>query len=78
MFCEVKTRIVRGDPGPLGPLAAIGAAQAPAGPADGAAVAGGAARAGGRAHPSMRFDAIGITLDPRGRLVALEHLEGAF
>ena len=26
----------------------------------------------------IRFDAIGITLDAAGRLVALEHLEGAF
>lgn len=26
----------------------------------------------------LRFDAIGVVIDPRGRLVALEHLEGAF
>jgi putative endonuclease len=26
----------------------------------------------------LRFDAIGVTLDPSGRLVRLEHLEGAF
>jgi putative endonuclease len=26
----------------------------------------------------LRFDAIGITIDARGDLVALEHLEGAF
>lgn len=26
----------------------------------------------------LRFDAIGITIDAHGRLVALEHLEGAF
>ena len=26
----------------------------------------------------LRFDAIGVTIDPAGRLVALEHLEGAF
>ena len=26
----------------------------------------------------LRFDAIGIELDPAGRLVSLEHLEGAF
>ncbi|MFL5843439.1 MAG: YraN family protein [Solirubrobacteraceae bacterium] len=26
----------------------------------------------------LRFDAIGVTIDARGRLVALEHLEGAF
>lgn len=27
---------------------------------------------------NVRFDAIGVTLDPAGRLVRLEHLEGAF
>ena len=27
---------------------------------------------------TLRFDAIGVTIDARGRLVALEHLEGAF
>lgn len=28
--------------------------------------------------PNLRFDAIGITLDARGRLLALDHVEGAF
>jgi putative endonuclease len=28
--------------------------------------------------PELRFDAIGVTIDATGRLVALEHLEGAF
>ena len=27
---------------------------------------------------NVRFDAIGVTFDPAGRLVSLEHLEGAF
>lgn len=26
----------------------------------------------------LRFDAVGVTIDPRGRLIAIEHLEGAF
>ncbi len=26
----------------------------------------------------LRFDAIGVTFDRDGRLIALEHLEGAF
>jgi putative endonuclease len=30
-----------------------------------------------RCH-ELRLDAIGVTIDPEGRLVALEHLEGAF
>ena len=28
--------------------------------------------------PTLRFDAIGVDFDAAGRLVALEHLEGAF
>jgi putative endonuclease len=28
--------------------------------------------------PELRFDAIGVTIDAAGRLVAIEHLEGAF
>ena len=36
-------------------------------------------RPDGRVHPpDIRFDAIGVTLDPAGGLVALEHVEGAF
>jgi putative endonuclease len=27
---------------------------------------------------AMRFDAIGVSFDPAGRLLAIEHLEGAF
>jgi putative endonuclease len=77
VFCEVKTRVVRGSPGPLGPFASIGArkrrqvrlmarewlAQTRA----------------GRACPAeVRFDAIGVSFDPAGRLIGLDHLEGAF
>jgi putative endonuclease len=29
-------------------------------------------------RPQVRFDAIGVTVDSTGRLVELEHLEGAF
>jgi putative endonuclease len=28
--------------------------------------------------PDLRFDVVGVTLDSGGRLVALEHVEGAF
>jgi putative endonuclease len=28
--------------------------------------------------PDLRFDAIGVTIDPQGRLAGIEHLEGAF
>jgi putative endonuclease len=37
-----------------------------------------AERGGRRFAPLLRFDAIGVTVDAAGRLVALEHLEGAF
>jgi hypothetical protein len=30
------------------------------------------------AAPEIRCDAIGVTVDAAGRLVAIEHLEGAF
>ena len=28
--------------------------------------------------PNLRFDAVGVVIDPRGRLARLDHLEGAF
>jgi len=79
VFCEVKTRVAGGAGGPDGPLDAIGrlkrrqvrliAAQwfsvrsdDPERPR----------------RPELRFDAIGVTLEADGRLVSLEHLEGAF
>src|SRR5215208_2588008 len=80
VFCEVKTRIVRGvrgPPNPLGPLASIGSRKQrqvraiarewlAQGHLDGAR------------PPEIRFDAIGISFDASGRLLALEHLESAF
>jgi putative endonuclease len=85
VFVEVKTRIVRGRPGPLGPFDAIGArkrrqvrlmarewlAKNRADPAK-------AAWTGRTRPPELRFDAIGVTFDTAGRLVELDHLEGAF
>jgi putative endonuclease len=77
VFCEVKTRVSKRGPGPLGPLSAIGprkrrrlrlmarewlAARALQGPRP----------------PEIRFDAIGVEIDPSGRLVCLQHLENAF
>ena len=81
--CEVKTRIVRaaggphGGANPLGPFASIGSrkqrqvrAMAREWLAQGLLE--------GARPPEIRFDAIGISFDVRGRLLALEHLEGAF
>ena len=86
VFCEVKTRIVRGfrgGPGlpgtdnPLGPFASIGSrkqrqvrAMAREWLAQGLLE--------GARPPEIRFDAIGISFDARGRLLSLEHLEAAF
>lgn len=77
VFCEVKTRIRRSKPGPLGPLAAIGARKrrrlrlmAREWLA--------ARELDGPRPPEIRFDAIGVEIDPSGRLVGLEHLEDAF
>jgi putative endonuclease len=82
VFCEVKTRVMtrqaRSAAGhELGPLAAIGprkqrrlrllarewlAARGPDAPW----------------RPELRFDAVAVELDPAGRLLCLDHLEGAF
>ena len=78
VFCEVKTRVLGSRGGPPGPLDAIGpgkrrrlrlmAAQWLA------------ARASEERPPraALRFDAIGITITPGGRLTNLEHVEEAF
>lgn len=79
VFCEVKARIVRAsDPAAaLGPFAAIGLrkqrqvrAMAREWLAEGALA--------GARPPEIRFDAIGVSFDARGRLLSLEHLEAAF
>jgi putative endonuclease len=77
VFCEVKTRVVDGAPERPGPLASIGPRKRRQ------------VRCMARAwlaqpavdrprRPELRFDAIGVSFDPSGRLLALEHLEGAF
>ena len=79
VFCEVKTRIAPEGrpPGELGPFAAIGprkrrrlrllarewlAEQGASAPW----------------RSELRFDAVGVELDSRGRLLRIDHLEGAF
>lgn len=73
-FCEVKTRRAGGQAG--GALEAVS-------PGKQARVrrmaAGWLAERRDRPYAEViRFDAIGVTFDGAGRLVALEHLEGAF
>jgi putative endonuclease len=77
VFCEVKTRVVRVPDGALGPFAAIG----PRKRSRVRSMAGEWLAQRGRDGPrrsELRFDALGISFDPTGRLLALEHLEGAF
>lgn len=80
VICEVKTRIVRDGAGlsdVLGPFAAIG----PRKQRQVRAMARewlGQARLEGTRPSELRFDAIGVSFDAAGELVALEHLEGAF
>jgi putative endonuclease len=77
VFCEVKTRVAGGRSGPLGPLDAIGTRKRRR--LRMLAREWLSARAGSRpGRDRLRFDAIGVTLDRRGALVALEHVEDAF
>ena len=74
VFCEVKARRAGGSSG--GPFDAVG-------PAKQSQVRKMAASWLGqrRDRPfarEIRFDAIGVTVDAAGRVLALEHLEGAF
>ena len=75
VFCEVKSRV--GPAGGIGPLAAVGPAKR--GQVRRMARQWLAERGDrGPRPPQMRFDAIGITLDRHGRVIDLDHLEGAF
>jgi putative endonuclease len=79
VFCEVKTRVAGGRSGPELALDAVGPAKrrrlrrlAVAWLRDRRAT-------GGAPHRErLRFDAIGITISPGGRLLALEHVTDAF
>ena len=80
VFCEVKTRIVRGRPGPpnpLGPFASIGSRKQRQVRAMAREWLAQDLLEGPR-PPEIRFDAIGISFDAQGRLLALEHMEAAF
>ncbi len=73
-FCEVKTRRAAGRAG--GPFEAVGSVkQARVRKMAGSWLI----ERKDRPHAEvLRFDAIGVTVDGAGRLVSLEHLEGAF
>jgi putative endonuclease len=74
-FCEVKTRRAGGACGAA--LEAVSAAKQ----AQVRRMASSWLHERGRDRPYaavIRFDAIGVTVDARGRLLSLDHLEGAF
>ncbi len=72
VFCEVKTRRV----GTSGPFDGLRAAQCRR--LRRMAVAWLQEHGDRPRTPELRSDATGVTIDARGRLAALEHLEGAF
>ena len=72
VFCEVKTRRA----GPGGPFEGLREAQCRR--LRRMAATWLQEHADRPRTPELRFDAIGVTIDAHGRLVALEHLEGAF
>jgi len=81
VFCEVKTRVVRAGPGGArpdarDPLESVHARKQ----AKVRRMAGQwlNERRGRPRADELRFDAIGIAVDASGRLVRLDHLEGAF
>jgi putative endonuclease len=77
VFCEVKTRVTGGRHGPVGALEGIGPAKRRR--LRLLAREWLRLRAGnGPRPPALRFDAIGVTVDASGRLLALEHVEDAF
>lgn len=77
VFCEVKTRVAGGRTGPAGPLDAIGHAKRRR--LRLLAREWLRTRSGDGPHPpSMRFDAIGVTVDAAGLMLALDHVEDAF
>ena len=73
VFCEVKTRRAARAVSPWENLHALKQAQVRR-----MSAAWLAERPGRPYALSLRFDAIGILLDPTGRMLALDHLEGAF
>jgi len=77
VFCEVKTRVAGGRCGPIAGLDAIGTRkQRRLRMLAREWLAGAAGSRPGR--DELRFDAIGVTVDRDGALVALEHVEDAF
>jgi putative endonuclease len=78
VFCEIKTRIARAAHGPFGPLASVGVRKRRQVRAMAREWLAANASAGRPRPAQLRFDAIGISFDARGRLIELDHMEDAF
>jgi putative endonuclease len=78
VFCEVKTRVGRRGSVGLGPLASVGPRKQRQVRQMAREWLGARRSRLARGLTELRFDAIGITLDDGGELLAFEHLEGAF
>lgn len=79
VFCEVKTRIAGGcGAGSFGPLSAVGPRKRTQVRRMAREWLAERASSLPLRPPELRFDAIGVTLAPDGRLLELEHLEAAF
>lgn len=77
VFCEVKTRVAGSRSGPSGPLESIGPAKRRR--LRRLAREWLSEHSGDRpSNDLLRFDAIGVTVNRAGGLLALEHLEAAF
>ena len=78
VFCEVKTR-VRGRNGGADPFDSIGTQKRKRLRAMAAQwLAERRPQVDRPSEPDLRFDAIGVSISPSGRLLALDHLEDAF
>ena len=79
VFCEVKTRVRRDLRQAPRPLEAIGGDKRRRVRLMAAQWLAARAGSGGRPlRPELRFDAIGVSITPGGRLLDLEHVEDAF
>jgi putative endonuclease len=77
VFCEVKTRVhARNGPGPLDSIGHGKRWQVRQMAAQWLAER--RPQLDVPSQPDLRFDAIGVSMSPSGRLLALDHLEGAF
>jgi putative endonuclease len=78
VFCEVKTRVGRRSGDVFAPLAAVGPRKRRRLRRMAREWLGEHADERRSRPPQLRFDAIGVTVTPEGRLLGLEHLEAAF